>query len=46
MNEPRVMSVTRSIPLMEATGSYVMVVDTAHLKTFIYGLQNIKRSYI
>ena len=36
----------RSIPLMESTGSYVMVVDTANLKSFIYGLPNIKLSYI
>ena len=41
MKEPHVMSVTRSIPLKESTGSYVMVVDTANLKTFIYVLPNI-----
>ena len=44
--EPHVMSVIRSVPLMESTGSYVMVVDTANLKMFIYGLPNIKLSYI
>ena len=46
MKEPLVMSVIRSIPLIESTGSYVMVVDTANLKTFIYGLPNIKLLYI
>ena len=46
MKEPHVMSVIRSIPLIESTGSYVIVVDTATLKTFIYGLQNIKLLYI
>ena len=46
MKEPHVMSVIRSIPLIESTGSYVMVVDTANLKTFIYGLPNIKLLYI
>ena len=46
MKEPHVMSVIRSIPLIESTGSYVMVDDTANLKMFIYGLPNIKLLYI
>ena len=37
---------TRSIPLMESTGSHVMVDDTEHLKMFLIELPNIKLSYI
>ena len=39
MKEPLVMNITHSIPLMESTGSYMIVDDNANLKCFYIDCQ-------